>query len=376
MDKKIAIITTLRAINFGAVLQSYALHKKLINDKYQVEVIDFLPKDFKNKVLWGRKQKIHTLSIKRFLYSFIYFANLIFFIKRKIKIRRFDDFIKHHIRTSSRKFSSDLDLINNINEYDIYISGSDQIWNINLFNLSSFFLIFFDRYPNATYIAYAASFAEKLDKNQFRLLSKNTTHYNFISIREASGAKEIVKYIDKDVKKVLDPVFLLNKDDWSIISESLKIDYPFILLYALSPTANLKFIIKYIREALNLPVVCIGLEPFNRYKADEYLVNVSPENFIWLFSKATFIITSSFHGTAFSIIFEKRFCCVAQKNRSSRLRDLLNDLDLHLHLVEDCDVSKINDTLQSINYELVNKTLNIQIQESNTFLKDAIQFKQ
>jgi hypothetical protein len=360
------LITTHRAINYGAVLQAYALRQKIEEYTGYCEVIDLV---LENKVT-GRSLDYTFRTFKDIVRSLLLF---LFSNKIKNKIRKIDEFVDKNMVLSKRKFFSYNDLCQNISkEYDVLICGSDQIWNLNLFKEPSFFLRFEEILPNIKYISYAPSIAEDITESQGSLLRENIKHFSAISVREQRDAEKLQGLTDKKVKSVIDPVFLLPTNEWNKIIQPIdEITEPYILLYAIAANDEYKKIVKRIKKQYQYDVICINSHFYNKYKADKLLTDISPGNFIWLIKNAYMVCTSSFHALAFSIIFNKEFIVVPDIKRASRHISILEALGIENHLFFSADQFDIKNS-SALDFEQINNKLEILRQNSLNFLSDSL----
>ncbi|MCL1938048.1 MAG: polysaccharide pyruvyl transferase family protein [Candidatus Azobacteroides sp.] len=364
---KIGLITTHYAINYGAALQAYALYKEL--EKFgRSEIVNIVI----NTAVSGRKINYKIDSIHNILLSCFTLFNFKYRKQFYEKIRLFDRFIKTKCKLSSEIYTSYDDVRQRLPFYDYLVCGSDQIWNLNLLQNPIFFLRFEDIYPNTKYIAYAPSVAEKLTKEQYNILAENIKHFSAISVREKEGVDEVQKCTNKIVKNVLDPVFLLEAKDWELIMEPVEdIKVPYILLYTIAGNKEYTRVVNIIRKIYPYLVVCISTHAYNKFNADMCIYDTSPENFLWLIRNAEFVCTSSFHATAFSIIFEKQFIAIPDKRRSSRHESLLQQLGIENRLVFHSKDIKSIDHL-GIDFISVRENLVRLRQESINFLKESL----
>lgn len=365
---KIGIFTTHFAINYGAVLQAYALRKSIEKLGYQCVIINYAPT---NRVD-GRKFVYNFKDIKSSLYSILLFLNLKFKKSKKIKIKKFDSFLNLNCNLTTDTYNSFSELKSNLPYYDCLICGSDQIWNLNLFDEPAFFLRFEDIYPETKYVAYAPSIAEKMTHKQLKEIAKNIQHFTSLSMRENKSAMQLSEYINKPISTVLDPVFLLSKEEWQIVEEPLDIEKPFILTYALVSGSNFSKVLSTVRKELKHKVVNINLNPFDKFLTDYSLTSLSPGNFVWLFRNAEFICTSSFHGTVFSIVFEKQFYTVPASIRGIRIENILTQLSLEHRLITDNESFENKLDFQQIDYSKVSKQLEKHRKESLNYIKKAV----
>lgn len=346
--KKIAVLTFFKSGNFGGELQAYALQKKLRELGYDVEVLHQLRPTNKNFKYSEKFKPIFTLTDKKSKRSKInskiskiikYF--LAFFSKnQKVKLNKFEEFEHKHINLSKKTYCSFEDLYTHEMDYDVFIAGSDQIWNYSLsFSPEPYFLTFAD--DDKTKISYAASIGHsEIPDNVGRLYKKWLDSFNFISTREEQGAQLLENLLGKQVETVIDPTLLIKKEDWCRyfqIQEETGEKY--LLIYTLVES---KFVFKTaieIANKLNLKIKRILPVAWTRENYDEVenILDAGPIDFVRLFANASFVITNSFHGTAFSVNFNIPFLSVPReyKKTNSRFINLLHLTNLSDRLVYD-----------------------------------------
>jgi hypothetical protein len=364
---KVGLITTQFAVNFGAILQAYALRKKIDQLGFDCEIINYSPL---NRVD-GRRFTYSFKNWKEIIRSILVFFNFSYRTGIRQMINYFDLFLTKNCNLSSGKYHENIQLKEKILEYDCFVCGSDQIWNLNLFNDPTFFLHFGDINQNINYIAYAPSITEDLSNDQFQCLAENIKHFSAVSLREENSLHKLSKYTDINIVNVLDPVFLLEKEHWESIEEPLKLKGPFILNYAISPGNMHSRVLKYLKYNYKLNVVDICLTPYNKYKADFVLRGLSPGNFVWLFNNAQYICTSSFHGMVFSIIFKKQFWITPSSKRSSRHHNVLDKIGLSDRLIEN-DVNVNLKEIKTEDFRKAMKLLNLEKEKSLKFLSNSL----
>lgn len=321
MKKRISsyTITCSRPNNYGAVLQTYALNKALTKLDVDAKVIDYNPSYYK-------------ISNQRFIKKLI--RNIIR-IPDNIKGNRvFGDFLQQYVPMSAETFDSYADLLSNPPQADLYIAGSDQIWNcMNKENGKddAFFLTFA---PTAKRrITYAASLAMPHIPN-----SQKARYHNLIealdqvSVREPS-AKPLLQEIGiRNVKTVPDPVFLLNRDDWDELADQsdFKKTEDYILVYGYNRQKDVYSYAKELAKKLNIKVYIIGNAIEDYFlPGDKYFWNASPNTFIDLIRNAKAVVTNSFHGTVFSLIYNVPFhFFTVKQSTNSRMLDLLSTTGL------------------------------------------------
>jgi len=250
----------------------------------------------------------------------------------KSKHRKFVFFRNRYIKYTPFIEQNDLPKINN--EFDYFLSGSDQVFNLNIYSGETTSLLDFvdDNNKKKTY---AASFGGSLGTKYYGDTKKYVTLFSSLLIREREGV-EIVKTWDKEAKLVIDPIFLLSKDEW--IQKLDLLECPvvpknkYILVYMLSYDDNIAQTIKKLATKENLLIVNIfGGVSLDHFKGKVKNVTPGPDEFVALINGAEYVFAVSFHGIAFSILFNKNFYySLRNKHDSSSLRtlNLLQNFDL------------------------------------------------
>ncbi len=383
--KKIGIITIDKCNNYGAELQAYASVKILNEMGYDAEIIDYLY--YKNPGYQSSKasrplfnltiiQKIEYIVKYKFGTKLLYVVLPFFISKIKRRNNRFHSF---HLRNTkmSPTYKSLGELYSNVGDYDVYISGSDQIWNpYTETNLAPYFLQFAPQ--KAKKISFASSFGvteiPPFAKAKYR---EWLNQFDALSCRELAGVNIIKELLGKDAVHVLDPTLLLNKDQWMQI-KGAEIDVPerFVLIYETRPSLYIQRIAIDYSKNNKIPIYRLCLQAIGN-KEDDTIINIEdagPADFINLFSKASLIVTNSFHGTAFACNFGKNFYTVISHfgKKNSRMISLLEKLELKNRIIWEEDSYPLDlgimyntERSQSI---LVSERLN-----TNSFLKNAIE---
>lgn len=366
-----------RNFNYGGQLQAWALcHvlKRLGKDCVQ---ISFDSGSTCKRSLWSR---FSGITVEKFLNKLNQLCNLNFKKKLIIRKTKFLEFEKKipHTAVYDRKTISKC-----VRPDDIFIVGSDQVWNPDWTSN----IYFLDFVPTSNLkIAYAASFGKSEISTDFmKQVSKYLEDFAFISVREKEAEKVLKNSLSKKVHLVLDPTLLVNEVEWGKLAVSPQVKEPYLFVYLLGTNANHKKLIKEYATRKHLKIVYIPHVHFS-YQisdysfADEELYNVGPEEFLGLVQNANEVITDSFHGCVFSIVFKKQFCAFkrhrdnASVNMNSRLYTLFDFLNLKTRLVGDDfsieDVEKLMSS--SIDYENVEKSLEKLREQSLNYLIKAI----
>lgn len=307
---KIGVLTFHRALNLGGCLQTYALQYVLNNNGLKAEVVDyrsrFIEKQYDNNYFSYKK-------IKKLIHSVLF--NGVIINKRVC----FDNFIKDYVNVSAKVFNCNN--INDANKYfDFFIAGSDQIWNIQCSGNDKNYFLDFSNKPNISYAASAGTV--NLNKADKVFFNKYLYNFNFISVRE-SGLKYSLNDLNIESTAVLDPTLLIDKEVWiqnfNISAGSEK----YILVYLIQECKETLEYAKKLAKKNGYSVKYIN-EKIYKYPGVENLNMVSPDNFVSLISNSTTVITNSFHGMCFSLIFEKNFYVNLLKS-NKRVNDRLTE---------------------------------------------------
>lgn len=369
---KIKTITCHDVYNSGASLQAYALEKYLQEMGHEVEIIDYKPDYLSGhyKLATVSNPKYNNSLILKITYILLKLPGRLWALRTK---KVFDDFREKYLRITDKRYTSNEELKKNLPDADIYIAGSDQIWNATFQNGKdkSFYLDFVP--DNKIKASYAASFATDTFPEEIKEKTSNMIkRIDYISVREKSGLN-ILKDMDiNNAKQVLDPVFLLNKEHWeSICNNSInKNKQKYLLVYDFDNNPLIKEIALKVSKEKNLKIYTI----FKSNYSDKVLSNIGPIEFLSYIKSAEFVISNSFHATAFSIIFEKNFIVVNRMEKiNTRMRDFLLDLNLSKKLVD--KNYNFENILSDINYNEIKELLNKNIKYSQMFLKDILEIK-
>lgn len=363
---KVGIITFHRAINYGAVLQTLALQKTIEKFNVEVEVIDY-----RCKTIEDNYSNIRIKKNRIFKDSF---NSILSYSIRKSKKDKFYKFNKKNLNLSKEVYYSNKNLKNANSIYDIFITGSDQVWDNKCVNFdSSYFLSFVDESRKKN--SYAASFAfSKLPIELTEEYRKRLCNFENISVREEAGKSIFTNLLNRDISVDLDPTLLLDRNEWSLYAEDNFQKEKYILLYSVNKPKELFKYAEDISNKLGYKIIYIN-DSLKREVNAEYLRSVSPSEFISLFKNAEFILSNSFHGTVFSIIFEKNFLVeINSKNNkvNHRSKNLLELLDLENRILEN---KQYKDWINNIDYSESKKILKHKRDESLNYLQNLLNNK-
>lgn len=365
--KKIGILTFHRATNYGAILQAYGLLSYLNNQGYEAKIIDYAPSGM------GRLfMPIKATSIKAIIKSILLNVyNLRSLRRRYKKLKVFTKYI-NGVLPLTKKVSG----VNNVPKFDAYIVGSDQIWNVCFTGgIDPLYWGVFNR-KEGKMISYAGSAAENMDNSfysndNYKLLET----FDSISVREY----ELQKYLEdklpnKSISKVLDPTLLAGPECFKQLTKGQRIiSNKYILIYQVIRSRNdsVYEYAKKIAHKFGCEVIEINRSKINIIGSNTNSYNriVDPSMFVNLFQHAEYIITTSFHGTAFSLLFNKPFSVISINDAiNSRAKDLLDSVGLSSRLI----TLPAEIEASSINWQDVNSNLDELRKKSEYFLAEAL----
>lgn len=324
---KVEILTIHFGINHGSVLQCYALSRTLEDLGAEVEVIDYVPSRYK---MWNNV--VIKFPEKSLLWKVAYFfASSIIRLPQKLIFR---SYLKRHI-ILSRRFSTQTELSANPPSADLYLVGSDQVWN-SVYNGRadmSYFLGFAGK--EARRASYAASIGrDQLDEGEGSELAAALDGFLGISVREAR-ASELLSDVGVRTRVDLDPVFLFSRDRWMQLASRRGMGQSYVLVYVIAQNyADMISQAREVADRLDCRLYVLSVKPIRTAEVDKNFIFSDPSDFLSLFSNARFVISNSFHGTAFSIIFHRDFLTYATKY-NSRIENILHYTGLEDRLVRD-----------------------------------------
>lgn len=361
---KIYTITCHDAYNHGASLQAFALLRYLTQCSHDVEIIDYKPAYLSNhyKLFRINNPKWEKNLLTKLVYLGIKVPLRIPGLKRK---RAFDQFTASYLTVTKSQYRSNEELKNKLPERDVYLCGSDQIWN-GLYQNGKDPAFYLDFVPEGKIKAsFAASFAtEEIAADLIPFVQKRIKRLDGISVREKSGISILNRMGIYNGKQVVDPALLLTRRDWNEIGKKQFHD-KYILVYDFDNNQLIKEIAVKISKEKNLKIYSINPGKVNY--ADKYFRYAGPDVFISLVRDAAFIISNSFHAAVFSVLYQKDFAIVNRRESiNTRMRDFLEDLKLESRLVHPC--YKMKDLLNPIDYKESELILNGKIAQSKLYL--------
>lgn len=323
-NKKVGILTFHDADNLGAVLQAYAL-KSVIEKECGAfaEIVDY-----KCKKITDTKYVQKGTGIK----SFIKYVPMSVYYK--IKRRGFKKFRKEQLGCS--KISYNKETVKEIeNDYNIFITGSDQVWNPECSGDDSTYVLDFVS-NNAKKYSYAASIGNYDITKANNEWIKSIEAYSGVSVREKSALEQL-KELGINAQVHTDPVMLLSREEWETVMSKPLLKEKYVLVYLVLPDVNvMKKATEYAKEH-NCRII-------SNKKSIEFIMHNSPSEFLAWINNAEYVFTNSFHGTAFSLIFDKPLYADTEMSDGSvnkRVKDLL-DTAKSENLIDEMKSSALN----------------------------------
>lgn len=368
--KKIGVITLHRTVNYGSVLQAYATQYILEKLGYNVEFIDYYPERLHMLGMLKRiKNKNNRFKKDMILRNIARIIILPSYLKR---FYIFKKFIKKHLHLTDKIYESEEELEKDIPEADIYCTGSDQVWNVGWNEKIDypFFLKFVPEEKKC--IAYSASFGkstlEEWEKEETKTLLQR---YSYIAMREKSGVK-ILKDLNIDnAIHVLDPTLLLNKNDWKSLISNKYENRKYVFMYNINHNKKLdEYAIKFAKSK-NLPLIYVSYNYHDCFKKGHLKCNAKVEEFLSLIANAEYVLTDSFHCTAYSINFNKQLLVAYPEKFSTRLASIVELTGLTNRVIDNYNDLKICD--RKIDYKYANKILEQERKKSIEYLKKSIE---
>lgn len=365
-----AIMTFHGSHNFGSVFQAYALKRKVEQLGLEAEIINFRPIAQIDKYslvprMYGMKTAIKSLMR----------ATKLGQIKRSHQ--KYEDFIARYL-TSSEMFT-EMSGFSELPEYDVYITGSDQVWGYSIpeFVKASEDIrpAYYCSFTSGKKVSYASSTGEATI-SQLEPYAAYLSHYSSISVRENKSVDIVRKLTGRDCVCCLDPTFLLSGGDYDAMLRGQRYfdDGEYILLYSLQGMRINKEWLELAGKAsekLGLPVLSVS--PFCTRKSDcvRPIYDAGPLDILGLFSNATYVLTDTFHGTLFSTHFDKQFVTFVPGRDDPRMRDVLVRLGLADRIAHSvADGVRLLD--QTVDYESVSKRRSIEVGNSIRYLETAL----
>ena len=360
---KIGILTFHCAENYGAVLQCYATQEFLRSEGHDAKVIDYRPNYLLEPYQLFYLRRLLCRNPIHIVANLI--KELIHLPKRCYRRRAYRRFSKQYLKLTETVDSNSIP-----SSFDGYVVGSDQIWNAAI--TQGFDNVFFCKFPfskeKKKYIAYAASMGkvELSDDNVKEIVREALDSFDAISVRERDLQKQL-QDLFPHVEQVLDPTLMANPKVWDHFTSQPLVPEKYVVVYEVRTNKNTLRIAKNLAAQIGGKVIVI--DSWTSLHRNEYYKAVSPENFVNLIRHAACVVTTSYHGTAFSIILNRPFYTIRLNDGAdSRSQSLLETLHLTERMIELHE----SPTFTPINYQEANNLLAVLRHKSQEFLIDAL----
>lgn len=351
---RIGIITIQKCDNFGSDLQAFALQRKMQMLGYDAENIDYLfyknPRHKKTRMA----RPTFRVSLKNKVKEFLYpkkqrLLQLLHLKEYSNRCKQFDRFIRDNVRLS-REYRTIDDLFRDPPMYDAYIVGSDELWNPRC--NSSMLPFFLDFAPKgARRLSYAASTGghDEYDGRTRDIFRRHLECFDSISMREKPSCDYFAKLLGREVEHVVDPTLLLTADEWNNVVGPLNGNESYIVVYDLIPSSQIWAVARRIAAKSGLKIVRIcGAVGMREMPNVVQYSEIGPAEFISLISHASCVLTNSFHGTVFSVLYQKPFYFVIPSHMtdSGRVGSLLQSLGLEERMLWEKDADNVKELSQ------------------------------
>ncbi|MBR4351285.1 MAG: polysaccharide pyruvyl transferase family protein [Bacilli bacterium] len=353
---KVAVITMHSVYNYGTQLQALATQEKLKGYFGDIEFIDYKRSDTYGKGLRKLYSKGNPVRYMAFLPTYCKWNKV------------FKGFQKKYLNLSKKEYLSEDDFKDFEDKYDLYFTGSDQVWNSgwNKGILAPYYLSFVKDKPK---YAYSASFGtDSIPDNEIKEIKEYLKEYKKITVREDTGLKILNEQLDiKNAERILDPTLVMPKEFWNKYKKQSKIKEKYILVYNLNNNPDFDNYAKKLEEKTGIKVYrfCTRYDQVRKFGKSLLIPDVL--DFITLISNAEYVFTDSFHATAFSINMHVHPICIYPEKYSNRLSDFLKLVCCE----EECKVKDYNDfstVSKVIDYDKVDKILENERKKVDKFL--------
>lgn len=363
--KTAGIITVHCADNLGAVLQAAAMQQALQDIGCQAEVIDYRPKTICRdyRIFFSMKELRQGMQygLKAVWRSIIWVRvrNMFRAIRKK---RSFERFRRKYMRLVQESTQ------------DILVTGSDQLWNPDITGGFDRRYFLCDAAPNQRCVAYGVSTGRAYDEKEKEAFAGFAHRLDCISIREEEQRTVLEEITGKRIACVLDPTLLQDRDYWEGMEQACKTPERYILYYSLTPSQEEIDFVNRLAEERDCMVIHFFYgrlkQRLKRGCRDFYYDG--PGEFLYLIDHADYVVTDSFHGTVFSILFGKKFYTFLPPGRGGRAANLLKKLELEGRIVSQVQVTDVD---ESWDQDRARQLLEHEREKSWEYLKESVQTK-
>lgn len=333
---KIGIVTFNSAHNYGAVLQAWALQEYLRSEGHDPSIVNYRINDIdKLYRIYKPRNPYKSPTLNKLVHKAQDFKA---YKRDKNKYKRykaFEHFINHTLNTTQPPVYNYAQLCKRDWDFDVLISGSDQVWNGSFTKMNPGYFLQFGR-PETKRISYAASIGKnEIADNEGLLFQKMLKNFDYISVREAKAKEEVLRFIDEEVDVVCDPTLLLPNEKYYELKKDPKISQPYIYVHnvhLVKVDERLNAMAEEISKRTGLPIVHNRPDYTFTNQVDLFLDGGAEEFLGWI-ANADFVLANSFHATVFSMIFHRQFITIPHFQNPDRMRHFLGELGIGNHLL-------------------------------------------
>lgn len=363
--RTISLLTIHLGSNFGSILQTIASVKVFENLNCSVTVVNYIPE----RCTWKRFFRVNGKSLVGMIKLLVGLP--IVAINKHV----YNSYLHKFVHVSQPIYKKD-DFLKTCPVADFYVTGSDQVWN-STYNEGIDGHYFFDGFPLGTVkISYSSSIGKvELDRYEYKEVRRMLGDYKAISVREKS-AQKLIESMGYKVTHLLDPTFMLAKEDWKYYMSKRLMKCPYLLVYLPYNVHNKRLIYQSVRriaQAKGLKVVAFSWDIRPERLADKTAYFANPGDFLSWMYYADCIVTNSFHGTAFSVNLNKQFWVYMPTGFGTRIKSILDLCNLQCRMLQADEVIGDVEIGQRINFDLVNSILAVERQKTYDFLSEVLE---
>lgn len=358
--KKVGIVTIHKINNYGAVLQAYALNRHIRSLGHDARTIDFQTYRVAESYKLLRPLE-NCMDLVRNMQAILFAGKL-----RRRKVR-FDRFLAEKVPMTDQTWYTNQELRKAQLDFDTYVCGSDQIWNTYCRNYDDAFILEFAR-GRGERISYAASLgASSIHPNMQERFRRELSDYKAVSVRESDAIGIIEPLAGRNVSHVCDPVLLLDRKQWHEAAAEPLLKEPYIFFYHVKgDIPGMRDYLRKLGEQTGMKVVAVTMNLREMLYPNVKMYDAGPREFLSLIENAAYVVTNSFHATAFSLIFRKKILVFPPRGAGpSRLTSILATAGM-MDRVWDEGCSPIE---TEIDYDAVWQRLDPFVEQSKRFLE-------
>ncbi len=367
--KRLGILAIHNVDNYGAILQSFAFYKYL-NKFTNAKIINYQNPVFLSHLRLVRYNGLSTLKSC--------LKDLIRLKFRYRLINKFKNFIKKNLKLTKPVNLSYMFSNSFLRNFDALVVSSDQVWNPDITHfdkkLRGDYFLNINIKRKLKKFSYGSSFGSRIfDKSEIYKINLYLNNLDFISVREKSSLKFINKKNLKKTKLVIDPVFLMDNKFWKnkVTEKKKPLNKKYILVYSVARSQLIKKTVRDLNKNLNLKVITIDPNLVSICEHDKKISDAGLEEFLYYYKNSSFVITDSFHGACFSLIFDKKFLAViSSKKYANRITEFLKYVNC------ENNIFKKHSYIKNINDYKISKYSKKKIfqftQKSKNYLRNAL----